>query len=276
MIERPEGIVYAAQANEILKGKTVVRVAPPTNEHKFAWFNMDNDGLNRLLCGRTFDKAESYGNYFDCIFGGVHLAVHDGVVPRYYPADSKTPEKYQMLVEFDDQSFITHSISMYGGMYCFESGFENEYYKLNRFGVNPLTEEFTKEYFLGLFDDVKPSASTKEFLATKQRIPGLGNGVLHDILFTARINPKRKLDNIGGDEREILYDALNSVMREMTALGGRDTEKDLFGNPGGYRTLMSKNAYLAGCPACGGKVTKEAYMGGSVYYCPACQPKYVS
>lgn|GEM_PF-2077218 len=30
----------------------------------------------------------------------------------------------------------------------------------------------------------------KAFLATEQRIPGLGNGVLQDILWTARIHPK--------------------------------------------------------------------------------------
>ena len=27
------------------------------------------------------------------------------------------------------------------------------------------------------------------------------------------------------------------------------------------------------CPACGGAKTKEAYLGGSVYVCPACQPR---
>lgn len=41
-----------------------------------------------------------------------------------------------------------------------------------------------------------------------------------------------------------------------------------------FRTLMSKNALATGCPICGGAVTKEAYLGGAVYYCPRCQPEH--
>jgi formamidopyrimidine-DNA glycosylase len=42
--------------------------------------------------------------------------------------------------------------------------------------------------------------SAKAFLATEQRIPGLGNGVLQDILFTAGIHPKRKMAAISEEE----------------------------------------------------------------------------
>jgi formamidopyrimidine-DNA glycosylase len=58
----------------------------------------------------------------------------------------------------------------------------------------------------------------------------------------------------------------------MTESGGRDTEKDLFGAPGGYRTKLSKNTLAFPCVQCGGQLAKEAYMGGAVYYCPTCQP----
>ncbi len=53
--------------------------------------------------------------------------------------------------------------------------------------------------------------------------------------------------------------------------GGRDTEKDLFGQAGGYRTLLCANTLLEGCPQCGSELRKEAYMGGSIYFCPQCQ-----
>jgi len=57
----------------------------------------------------------------------------------------------------------------------------------------------------------------------------------------------------------------------MYALGGRDTEKNLFGNTGSYKTKMSKNTAGKSCFACGTTIVKEAYMGGSIYYCPKCQ-----
>lgn len=61
----------------------------------------------------------------------------------------------------------------------------------------------------------------------------------------------------------------------MTEAGGRDTERDLFGNPGGYKTALSANTVGAYCPACGENIKKEAYLGGSIYYCEGCQEKSV-
>ena len=57
----------------------------------------------------------------------------------------------------------------------------------------------------------------------------------------------------------------------MAVQGGRDTEKDLFGNAGGYKTILSKNTVNEPCPKCNTEIRKEAYLGGSIYYCPCCQ-----
>ena len=57
----------------------------------------------------------------------------------------------------------------------------------------------------------------------------------------------------------------------MTFEGGRDTERDLFGCLGGYKTRLGKNTAGKPCPVCGDIIKKEAYMGGSIYYCPTCQ-----
>lgn len=51
---------------------------------------------------------------------------------------------------------------------------------------DPLSDDFSEEYFHRLYGEQDGKLSVKAFLATKQRIPGLGNGVLQDILFHAR------------------------------------------------------------------------------------------
>ena len=103
-------------------------------------------------------------------------------------------------------------------------------------------------------------------------IPGFGNGVLQDILFNSGINPKRKISTISDFEKEDLFHDFKFNLHSMPDKGGRDTEKDLFGKAGGYKTIFSKNTYKNPCPNCGGTITKEAYLGGSVYYCQTCQP----
>ena len=113
--------------------------------------------------------------------------------------------------------------------------------------------------------------SVKGLLATEQRIPGLGNGVLQDILFNARINPKAKVNTLNDKDKEALFNLVKSTLREMTDKKGRDTEQDFLGQPGGYHTILCKNTVNKPCPVCGTLIKKEAYMGGSVYYCPKCQ-----
>jgi formamidopyrimidine-DNA glycosylase len=113
--------------------------------------------------------------------------------------------------------------------------------------------------------------SAKAFLATKQRIPGLGNGVLQDILFNAGIHPKTKIETLSDEKINDLYESVKSTLSEMTKKGSRDTEKDLFGNYGGYTTKLSKKTMGTPCPVCGSSIVRQAYLGGNVYFCPICQ-----
>lgn len=115
--------------------------------------------------------------------------------------------------------------------------------------------------------------SAKEFLATKQRIPGLGNGVLQDILWDAGIDPRFDMREAAEADFEALYVSVRKMLRKMCECGGRDTEKDLFGNKGGYITQLSKNSLYEPCMKCGYEISKANYMGGTVYFCEHCQKK---
>jgi formamidopyrimidine-DNA glycosylase len=60
-------------------------------------------------------------------------------------------------------------------------------------------------------------------------------------------------------------------VNQVIAGGGRYDETDLYGNPGGYVRLMDKNSVGQPCPECGTPIEKMSYLGGTCYYCPACQ-----
>ena len=137
--------------------------------------------------------------------------------------------------------------------------------------VSPLSDSFNETFFENLIAKEKKNISVKALLASEQRIPGLGNGVLQDILFNAAINPKRKIFSLSDMDKNVLFSSLKSTICAMTDGGGRDTETDFFGKRGRYRTVLSRNSFTLPCPRCGGLIIKEAYMGGSVYYCSNCQ-----
>ena len=246
MIEIPESHVYARQAGDMLSGRTVTDVFNATYPHKFTWYTGDPAAYRNLLAGKKFLSAAGYGAFVDLLLEDkVHIALSDGVNMRYCPAGAGIPPKYQLLITFDDDSFLVFTVAMYGGINAFRDTLDNPYYLGALSKPSPLGDGFDAAYFDRLVAGAKPNLSAKAFLATEQRIPGLGNGVLQDILFNARIHPKRKMATFGERELDALFGAVKSTLAEMTAAGGRDTEKDLFGNPGGYKHLSRRPIWVA-------------------------------
>ncbi|MGL5434257.1 MAG: endonuclease VIII [Lachnospiraceae bacterium] len=273
MIELPEAMVLAEQISKTCTGKTVKNVHGPSYLHKFTWFHGDAETYDGLLKGKQVTGAQAFGIYVEISLGqNDKLNFNDGIHARFLDADSAVPDRYQLLITFTDGCALVFTVAMYGGFACHQGGFDNKYYLHSRERVSPFAQDFTQLYFDELLSSVKPTMSAKAFLATEQRIPGIGNGVLQDILLTCRIHPKRKVQTLSEDECMTMYQSVKEVLSKMTEAGGRDTEKDLFGNSGGYQTLLSAKTYKSGCPVCGGTIEKQAYMGGTIYTCVNCQP----
>lgn len=273
MLELPEILTLSRQVRDNLIGKTITQVINATKPHKFTFYNVDPSGYGGLLIGRTIVSSQGSGMFVDILFSdGATLNIGDGVNVRYYNPGDKIPAYYQLLLGFDDESFLVFTVAMYGFINVYPDGIiNNKFYKLSKESISPLSDRYTPERFGMLFSEAKKTLSAKALLATEQRIPGVGNGVIQDILFNARVNPKQKVTALSDNRKEILFGSLKDTLREMTQAGGRDTQTDLFGNDGGYKTILSAKTWKSGCPCCGSAIVKEAYMGGSVYYCPECQ-----
>ncbi len=270
MLELPEVLSIASQLEKAVTGRTVTEVHPPSKEHKFCWYSTEPSEYDMALKGKKIIGAEGFGIYAELLFeDGYKICINDGVNVRLLTKE-KIPSNYQLLVDLDSDFALVFTVAMYGGIMLHKDTYDNEYYAKSRQAISPFSSEFGA-YFNKILEESKPGTSIKALLATEQRFPGIGNGVLQDILFEAHIHPKRKLYTLDKDEKDNLLFCTVSVLKDMKEKGGRDTEKDIFGNPGQYKTKMSKITYKSPCPVCGGPITKEAYMGGSVYYCSSCQ-----
>ncbi|HSN94783.1 MAG TPA: zinc finger domain-containing protein [Anaerolineaceae bacterium] len=276
MIELLESNTLARQIHENLTGKTIKFVVAAQSPHKFAWYHGDPAEYPARLVAKSILSAEAHGMFVQVNTSGGTLLISDGVNLRWHPAAGPVPAKHQLLLEFEDGSALSASVAMYGGLECWEQGeiIENSYYLTALAKPSPLSEAFNDSYFTQLILDEKvQNQSLKAALATEQRIPGLGNGCLQDILWLAGLNPRKKVSRLSEEQIDSLFTILKQTLATMTALGGRSTEKDLFGRPGAYQVVMCAANATAPCPRCGGPIIKEAYLGGSVYYCPSCQPK---
>lgn len=272
MLEIPESATVSRQAGKTLVNKTISEVFTATSPHKFAFFSGDPAGYGKMLAGKQIVSTKGHGMFVDLICSdNTCITIGEGINMRYHEPGSTLPDKYQLLISFKDNDFLSFNVAMYGGIWAYKGTFDNKYYILSLNSISPLTDEFDEDHFDNIIKNTTKDLSAKALLATEQRIPGLGNGVLQDILFNARIHPKRKKSAFTDSAKAELYKSLKTTLKSMTGMGGRDTEKDLFGNNGGYRTLLSKNTINNPCVICGNKIIKEAYLGGAVYYCPTCQ-----
>lgn len=272
MIELPEAIVIAKQIGKTATGKRIKKVTAAKSPHKFAWYYGDPKEYHDLLVGKAIDTAVSYGGLVEISVSDATLLFGDGVNLRYYVAEEAPPDKHQLWIEFEDGSSLVGSVRMYGGIWAFpDDSFDNKYYKIAKEKIPPLSDAFNRTYFDSLFNEKTNKLSLKAFLATEQRIPGLGNGVLQDILFDAKMHPKKKVNTLSSKDKEELLDSLKLTLIQMVDGGGRDTETDLYGRLGGYKTLLSRNTVNKPCLVCGTVIKKESYMGGSIYFCPTCQ-----
>jgi formamidopyrimidine-DNA glycosylase len=272
MLEIPEATVISRQINESASGRTIQRVSAAASPHKLAWYFGDPAEYPGLLGGQMITAACAHGGLLELAAGPARIVAGDGTAIRYIGPNLPRPAKHQLLLDLDNGGALVFSVQMYGGIWAFEAGhFDNPYYQAAKERPSPLTAAFDETYFAGLLANSPGNLPAKALLATGQRIPGLGNGCLQDILFQAQIHPRRKLQTLADIDRSRIFRAIRETLADMVWRGGRDTERDLFGQPGGYRTLAGRLNAGQACPACGGPLQKEAYLGGSVYFCPGCQ-----
>lgn len=194
MLELPESYVLANQLNSTIKGRTISHVVANQSPHSFAWYYGKSEDYDELLSGKRVGISNPISGMIEIEVEDCRIVFGDGASPRYYEDLKEVPKKHQLYIEFDDKTALVCTIQMYGGLWAFHDGeFDNMYYIIAKTKPSPLTEAFDFEYFKSLRKEGTEKLSAKAFLATEQRIPGLGNGVLQDILYLSGIHPKRKM-----------------------------------------------------------------------------------
>jgi formamidopyrimidine-DNA glycosylase len=273
MNELPECLNIAGQLNKTSNNKKIITVISGYTPHKLVGYFGKPPEYQDLLAGKTIGKASAYGGMVEIKAGSANILFGEGVGIRFHNKNTPRPAKHQLLIEFDDGSALSGAVQMYGGLGVFlDGGCDNSYYKAAKEKVSPFSPAFDKGYFDDMVSAVNvQKLSVKALLATEQRIPGLGNGILQDILFNAKLHPKKKVSTLSVKDKESLFSSIKTTISAMATQGGRDIELDLFGRPGGYKTILSKNTVNKPCPVCGIIIKKETYLGGNIYYCEKCQ-----
>lgn len=275
MIELPEAVTIARQLAESLTGKRIAAAMRGNSPHQFAFYSGAPELYESALPGKVLGLACAQGNLIVVpAEPGFVLGLGVGGERILYHADASTlPRKHQLWLRFEDDSHLTVSVSGWGAAWLVPQSDVAEHRHMGEVGVDPLGPGFTWERWQALFAGLPAGDSRliKFFMISDPRVWGLGNGCLQDILFQARLHPRRRAGSLTVDEQRALFDATRDVLAQMVALGGRDSEHDLFGRPGGYRRILSSVMTGQPCPRCGAPIARIALLGGASYFCPQCQ-----
>jgi formamidopyrimidine-DNA glycosylase len=161
-----------------------------------------------------------------------------------------------------------------GGIYVLkESDLTNSYVFKRDFNLeilSPLDKEFASERFSKLLASC--SRALKSVLVGKDAVVvGLSNSAFQDIIYRAKLHPRRKASELKMDEQKALYDAVKLVLRERIRLNGKNQFFDLYRKQGGYTPAMGPNMKGQKCSTCGTPVEQLSIGGGQVFLCPKCQ-----
>jgi formamidopyrimidine-DNA glycosylase len=275
VFELPEVAVLSDQVNRTLTGKTVRKGSLGNSPHKFVWYNRKPAEFEKLVRGKKVGKSSILGKWlFIPLLPGYVLVLGEfGGKALFHPDGSSVPEKYHLMITFEDGSAFTVTTQMWGAMELFEKGKERQRQYIRGMRPTPLDEKFTPGYFAALVGEVArgEKRSVKGLLTQDQLVPGLGNSIAQDILFRARLHPRHPVDQLDQKQIRTLYRTIRSTVNQAVRRGGRNDEHDLFNRPGGYVRVMDKNAAGRPCPECGRTVEKIQYLGGACYFCARCQ-----
>lgn len=143
-------------------------------------------------------------------------------------------------------------------------------YRTRRFGIDPLT--VPRDEFVHLMQGRR--GRLKPLLMHQQVIAGIGNIYANEILFRARLHPNREVNRLHGDRMIMLYNTMQTVLREAISCGGSSV-KDFFapdGTEGRYKQhhlVYGKEGQL--CPNRCGRIIRRLQSERSSFVCPACQ-----
>jgi len=275
MIELPEALIIARQMNEELRGKRIESAIRGNAPHKFAFYSRPPEEYEAILRGKTMGGATGHGSLILASVEPDHVLVLGGGGERilYHPSDNTVPRKHQLLLRFADGTYLTVTVQGWGSALLLQQAEAADHPHVGEKRVSPLSDAFTFGYFQQLFAelDEEDRRSIKFFIISKPGVWGVGNGYLQDILFRARIHPRRRVIDITEGERRALHGAIRGTLEQALYLGGRDTEWDLYNHRGGYRRTLDSRSAGQPCPQCGTPIERIQYLGGASYFCPSCQ-----
>ncbi len=247
--------------------------------------------IMKIASGKVFKEIDRVGKLLifeigttDVLFLLVHLKmtgqliyIDDGVAigggHSFKTLNKNLPDKHtQMIFKFEGGATLFFNDMRRFGYVALATPVEKEKI-VARFGIEPLTPQFTAEKFVSLFK--KRKTSVKALLLNQALIAGIGNIYADEMCHDAGILPDRPAHSLQTKELLKLYDSAKRVLAKAVAHRGTTFNNyvDSDGNKGNFLSFL-KVYGRAGllCLTCKEEVIRKKRVAGrGTHFCTRCQ-----
>lgn len=281
MPELPEVETVRRQLEKNLLGRKIVQVFVHTGKI------VQNDAsFARALTGLSFVKIDRIGKLliFEMSDGETFLLAHLRMTGKFLlekgatGSGAKNAHEKSMREKHTHITFVFegglrllfHDVRKFG--YVVRADKDQVEVARGRFGIEPLTKDFTLENFVRIFQNKK--TTIKALLLDQSLVAGLGNIYVDEVLFRAKVLPTRRADTISLAEKKGIFQATEKVIAKAIEKGGT-TFLDFAHTDGESGTFVDNLQVFARagklCIHCGTEIEKTRVAGRGTHFCPTCQ-----
>jgi formamidopyrimidine-DNA glycosylase len=218
--------------------------------------------LNQALTGYRFQAPDRHGKWLIAWTTGPAVLIHFGMTGRLTWAEGSEGRHRHDRVVFvlDGGELRYRNMRKLGGLWL-AHGPDEVAAVLASLGPDAL--EVNRRQFLELL--ARRRGRLKAALMDQRLVAGLGNILVDEILWQARLHPSTSIEMLSDTQRDQLFTKMRGVVR--LAVDNYDYVdrnqrwlSHVRGRPG------------ARCPRCREALTRTTVAGRTTYYCPRCQP----
>jgi formamidopyrimidine-DNA glycosylase len=239
-------------------GKTVVAVEADPSILR----NVSSQSLAGALSGRRFEEPFRHGKWLACPTDGPTLLLHFGMTGDLIWSGEE-PDRHRhdrlILTLAGGEELRYRNMRKLGGVWL---AHDQEELEGIIGGLGPDALAIGRKEFLQLLG--RRRGAVKAALMDQRLVAGVGNIIADEVLWHARIHPKRTIESLEAEERKRLYSEMRRVLRQAV---------DRFDYVPRRRSWLSHVRGLPGalCPRCRTPLEKTNVAGRTTYFCPKCQ-----
>ena len=231
------------------------------------------------LVGRTFRTPRRTGKFLKLdMDGGVTLLSHLGMSGRWlYWRPGWKPdgslEHVHLKLSFEDGAVLWfQDVRRFGMLRVVATERLAQDSSLRLLGPDPLAVPRDGAALRTAARGAR--TSIKVWLLDQRRIAGLGNIYASEVLFRARVDPRRRAGALAPEEWARVASEIPAVLEESIARMGTtfSTYRTIWNEPGEYgEQLLVYDRAGEPCRNCGTPLKRIVQGGRSTYFCPSCQ-----